>query len=151
MATATVAPPSRRTRTLALRLIVGALVLFVLLIGAAVLWICSTERRELPQEDGAITLNGISAPVTVIRDKQGVPHIRAQSYDDLFFAQGFVTAQDRLWQMDASRRLAAGELSELLGPGMLRHDRRQRYLQIRAACERGLAVLDPAQRHILEV
>lgn len=134
-----------------MRLIVGALVLFVLLIGAAVLWIYSTERRELPQEDGAITLNGISAPVTVIRDKQGVPHIRAQSYDDLFFAQGFVTAQDRLWQMDASRRAAAGELAEILGPSLVRRDRQQRYLQIRAACERGLDALDAQHRHLLEV
>ena len=151
MATATVAPPSRRTRALTLKWVGGAVVLFVLLIGVAALWIYYTELRELPQVDGAIAINGISAPVTVIRDKLGVPHIRAQSFDDLFFAQGFVTAQDRLWQMDASRRLAAGELAELLGPSMLRHDRQQRYLQLRAACERGLAALDPQQRHLLEV
>lgn len=151
MATATVAPQGKRTRTIALRWVTAAFALLFLLITATALWIYSTERRELPQVDGAITLGGISGPVTIIRDKLGVPHIRAATYDDLFFAQGFVTAQDRLWQMDASRRLAAGELAELLGPSLLRHDRRQRYLQIRAACERGVAALDPQDRHLLEV
>jgi penicillin amidase len=113
-------------------------------------WIYLIERRELPQVDGLITLNALSGPVTVIRDKLGVPHIRAYSFEDLFFAQGFVTAQDRLWQMDASRRYAAGELAELLGPDLLKHDRQQRYLQIRLACERAAAALDPQQRHHLE-
>jgi penicillin amidase len=150
MATATLAPPGRRTRIVALRWIAAAFALLVLLIASAAFWIYWTEKRELPQVDGAITLNGLSAPVTVIRDKLGVPHIRAQSFDDLFFAQGFVTAQDRLWQMDASRRLAAGELAELLGPSMLKHDRQQRYLQMRAACERGMAALNPQERHLLE-
>ena len=151
MATVTVAPSTQRTRRVALRWIGAALVLLLLLIGGTAFWIYWTERRELPQVDGAITLNGIAAPVTVVRDRLGVPHIRAQSFDDLFFAQGFVTAQDRLWQMDASRRLAAGELAELLGPSMLKHDRQQRYLQIRAACERGVTALEPQQRHLLEV
>ena len=151
MATTTVAPPSRRTGTVAVRWIAGALILFVLLIGGAALWIYTTERRELPQVDGTITLNGISAPVTVIRDKLGMPHIRAYSMDDMVFAQAYVTAQDRLWQMDASRRLAAGELAELLGPSMLKHDRQQRYLQIRATCERAASALSAEDRHVLDV
>lgn len=151
MATATVAPPRTKPRRVAF-ISIGALVaLLVFLITGAAFWIFSTERRELPQVDGTIVLKGLSGPVTVIRDKLGVPHIRAQSFDDLFFAQGFVTAQDRLWQMDAIRRLAAGELAEVLGPNLLRHDRRQRYLQIRAACERGVAALNPQERHLLEV
>jgi penicillin amidase len=129
----------------------AAIALLVLLVSGAAFWIYSTERHELPKVDGSIILKGPSASVTVIRDALGVPHIRAQSYDDLFFAQGFVTAQDRLWQMDAIRRLAAGELAEVLGPNLLRHDRRQRYLQIRAACERGVAALSPQERHLLEV
>jgi penicillin amidase len=121
------------------------------LIAAVALWIYAVERRELPQVDGSIALPGLSAPVTVIRDSHGVPHIRAASFDDLFFAQGFITAQDRLWQMDAGRRYAAGTLAEILGPNLLRHDRQQRYLQIRSACERGAAALDPQQRHLLEM
>lgn len=150
MATATLAPPKKSSRSRTLRWIAGAAGLLVLMLGAGALWIYSTERRELPHVDGAITLNGLAAPVTVVRDKLGIPHIKAQSYEDLFFAQGFVTAQDRLWQMDASRRYAAGNLAELLGPKLLRHDRQQRYLQIRAACERAVPALDPAQRRLLE-
>src|SRR5436305_233093 len=143
MATATVAPPQRSTRSIIVRWIAaGGLVLFLLVAGVAG-WIYFIERGELPQVDGLITLNALAGPVTVIRDKLGVPHIRASSFEDLFFAQGFVTAQDRLWQMDASRRYAAGELAELLGPDLLKHDRQQRYLQIRVACERAAAALDP--------
>src|SRR5207237_6387306 len=72
-------------------------------------------------------------------------------YDDLFFAQGFITAQDRLWQMDINRRYAAGTLDEILGPSLLRHDRRQRYLQIREACQRAATALKPQERHLLEI
>ena len=151
MATATVAPPHTRTRRIAFISVVGLAAILVLLVAGAAFWIYSSERRELPQVQGTIVLRGIAGPVTVVRDKLGMPHIRAQSFDDLFFAQGFVTAQDRLWQMDAIRRLAAGELAEVLGPNLLRHDRRQRYLQIRTACERGVAALNPQERHLLEV
>jgi penicillin G amidase len=150
MATSTLAPHRRNTRNIIVRWIVaGGLLVFLLVAGVAG-WIYSVERRELPQVDGAIAIDGLSGPVTVIRDKMGVPHIRASSFDDLFFTQGFVTAQDRLWQMDASRRYAAGDLAELLGPDLLKHDRQQRYLQIRTACERAAAALDPQQRHYLE-
>ncbi len=60
-------------------------------------------------------LSGLSAPVTVTRDSHGVPTIEAATLEDLFFAQGYVTAQDRLWEMDVMRRFAGGELSEVLG------------------------------------
>ncbi len=79
------------------------------------------------------------------------PHIRAQSIDDLVFAQGFVTAGDRLFQMDALRRHAAGDLAEILGSGMLAHDRSQRTLQLRAAADRALRDLPPDQLHQLEL
>ena len=151
MATTTLAPPKSRAKSSALRWIAAAFILFILAIGGALLWLYSVERRELPQLDGTITLSGLSGPVTIIRDHLGVPHVRAASYDDLFFAQGFVTAQDRLWQMDVSRRYAAGTLAEVLGPRLLPHDRRQRYLQIRASCERAMATLDPQQRHYLDM
>ena len=153
MATTTLAPPRKKTKTrsILLRSLIAAGTLLVLAILALAIWVYSVGRRELPQVDGAIALSGVSSPVSVVRDKLGVPHIRAATYDDLFFAQGFVTAQDRLWQMDISRRYAAGNLAELLGPGLLRHDRQQRYLQIRAACERAVSKLDPQQRHFLEM
>ena len=113
----------------------------------------STRRcsDNLPQLDGSLTVYGLAAPVTVQRDAHGVPHIHASSLDDLVFAQGFVTAQDRLWQMDLLRRHAAGELAAILGRSMLEHDRLQRTLQLRAAADRALAALPPDQKHWLEV
>jgi penicillin amidase len=107
-------------------------------------------RASLPQIDGNLTVAGLAAPVNVTRDAQGVPSIHAATLDDLLFAQGFVTAQDRLWQMDALRRHGAGELAEILGPSMLDHDRLQRYLQMRAAADRALTVLPQDQVQQLE-
>lgn len=88
-------------------------------------------------------VGGLSAPVTVIRDGRGVPTIVASSYDDLYFAQGYVTAQDRLWQMDIMRRAAAGELSEVVGDDTLKLDREQRILGLRAAARKSLAMASP--------
>ena len=114
-------------------------------------FIRNAMRENLPQLDGSLTVYGLAAPVTVARDTHGVPHIRAGSMDDLVFAQGFVTAQDRLWQMDLLRRHAAGQLAAVLGRPMLEHDRLQRTLQLRAAADRAIAVLPADQRHWLEV
>ena len=108
-------------------------------------------RENLPQLDGRLKVYGLAAPVTVERDVHSVPHIRANSMDDLVFAQGFVTAQDRLWQMDLLRRHAAGELAAILGRSMLEHDRLQRMLQIRASADRAIAALPADQRHWMEV
>lgn len=71
------------------------LLLLATLAGAA--WLYSTAQRALPQLDGAVYLPGLHHRVTVVRDAHGVPHISAASLDDLLFAQGYVTAQDRLW------------------------------------------------------
>jgi hypothetical protein len=68
------------------------------------------------------------------------PHIDAATQDDLFIAQGYVTAQDRLWQMDASRRNANGELAEVMGPALIQHDKTQRVLQIRLTAQRFYAI-----------
>lgn len=86
---------------------------------------------RLPQIEGAISVPGLKAEVEMVRDPWGVPHIYAKNLDDLFFAQGFVQAQDRLWQMDMYRRAAEGRLSEILGPTSLRHDRVARLLKYR--------------------
>ena len=96
--------------------------------------------------DGDLHVSGLSAPVTVRRDAHGVPHIEAASQEDLFVAQGYVTAQDRLWQMDAFRRTAKGELAEILGPSLVRHDRLQRVLQFRVTAQRIYANLPAADR-----
>jgi penicillin amidase len=115
-----------------------ALALAVLTAAGGGLWFYVTARAALPQLDGSVPVAGLSAPVTVIRDARGVPHIRAANLQDLFFAQGYVTAQDRLWQMDTLRRYAAGALAEVGGPGFLAHDREQRILGLRQASERAL-------------
>jgi penicillin G amidase len=87
--------------------------------------------RALARIDGDISVSGLSAAVEVIRDRWGVPHIYASSAGDLFFAQGYVAAQDRLWQMEMWRRTAEGRLSEVLGPGALARDRYARLLKYR--------------------
>ena len=98
-------------------------------------WFYLLGRSSLPQLDGSISVPGLSAPVTVIRDGHGVPTIEAGSLEDLFLAQGYVSAQDRLWQMDMIRRFAGGEISEILGADFVRHDREQRILGLRAAAQ----------------
>jgi len=86
------------------------------------------SRRRLPQLNGQAYLPGLETTVTVYRDRWGVPHIYAACRHDLFLAQGFVQAQDRLWQMDISRRLANGQLAEILGETALPTDRLTRTL-----------------------
>ena len=80
-------------------------------------------ERPLPRVDGELLLDGLQQPVDVLRDRWGVPHIYAQTEEDLFFAQGFVHAQDRLFQMDVNRRLGLGRLSEVVGPAAVDSDR----------------------------
>jgi penicillin G amidase len=75
-----------------------------------------------------VSLPGLLKPVTIRRDERGIPYIRAASDHDLYFAQGYVTASDRLWQMDLQRRSARGELSEIFGQGALGEDKRHRTL-----------------------
>src|SRR5450432_2658523 len=139
-----VAAPRRRFRPWRF---LGWLVLALLLVVAAgIVWLYSIARSALPDLDGAIPVPGISGPVSVSRDSHGVPTIEAATLDDLFFAQGYITAQDRLFQMDLLRRAASGELSEIVGDVALKHDRQQRILGIRAAAEKGLLTATPEDR-----
>jgi len=126
---------------------VGGLLALVLLTAVAgVLWLRSAATAALPTPDGDLHLAGLSAPVIVHRDAHGVPHIEAATEDDLFVTQGYVTAQDRLWQMDLFRRNANGELAEILGSSMVKHDRAQRVLQFRNTARRIYANQPPADR-----
>jgi penicillin amidase len=86
-------------------------------------------RAALAQTSGELRLADLEQPVDVIRDRWGIPHIYARTVHDLFFAQGFVAAQDRLWQLDLWRRIEEGKLSELLGPAGLRRDTFARLLR----------------------
>jgi len=88
-------------------------------------------RQAQPQLEGELTLEGLQEPVEVLRDEWGIPHIYARNMDDLFFAQGFVQAQDRLWQMDMWRRTAEGRMAEALGASGVEHDRIARLLKYR--------------------
>src|SRR5215469_9275013 len=115
MATQTVAAPvARKWGRLIFRAVLILLGLVVVLALVALIWFYRLGHGSLPQLDGTLAVSGLEASVDVVRDEHGVPHIVAASLDDLFFAQGFITAQDRLWQIDMTRRFAAGELAEIL-------------------------------------
>ena len=147
------APPPRRKRRWLRNLSWTVATLAVLLLIAAtwgVFWLRSAEKSTLPVLDGDLHLPGLSEPVTVRRDAHVVPHIEAATQADLFFAQGYVTAQDRLWQMDTFRRNANGELAEILGPSLLKHDRAQRVFQFRLTARRVYANLSSTDRTPLD-
>jgi penicillin G amidase len=114
----------------------GVSLLLILIPTISVLWLRSVAMAALPTLDGDLHLAGLSAPVTVRRDTHGVPHIDAATQEDLFVAQGYVTAQDRLWQMDTYRRNANGELAEVMGKSLIKHDTAQRVLQFRNTAQR---------------
>ena len=101
--------------------------------------------RPLPERSGTIDAP-VGAGATVHFDTHGEPHIRAASLEDAFFIQGYVTAQDRLWQMDALRRYAAGSLAEILGPSLVESDRESRKLRMRRIAEDAYVTLPPADR-----
>jgi penicillin amidase len=138
-------PQVRTRRPLAKFLSIG-IALLLACIGVAGTWLYLIARSPLPQLDGSIAVPGISANIRVIRDGHGVPTIEAANLDDLFFAQGYVIAQDRLWQMDVMRRAAGGELSEILGPDYVKVDRAQRILGLRAVAETAVNTLSPRDR-----
>ncbi|MDB5771755.1 MAG: penicillin acylase family protein [Burkholderia sp.] len=114
---------------------------------AAFLWYRSASQ---PQIDGKLSLAGLAAPVDIVRDAEGIPHIYATSSDDAYFALGFVHAQDRLWQLDLNRRIPAGRMAEILGPAALDTDRFLRTLGVRRNAEQIVANLSPETRAALE-
>jgi penicillin G amidase len=141
---ATVSSSSWRKRSWRIGISIIALLLIAGVAVAAKLYFIA--RSALPQLDGTLAVAGLGAKVTVKRDARGVPTIEAQNLRDLFFAQGYVTAQDRLWQLDSMRRFAGGELSEILGERFLAHDREQRILSLRVAARRSLALSSAQDR-----
>jgi len=137
---------SNRTTRLFRNLFV-ALLLFV---GVALLlgwWIVC---RPLPHLDGSVAIAELKDAVTIDRDQWGRPWIRAKSLEDAVTAQGYVMAQDRLWQMDLLRRVSAGNLSEIFGAMALRFDEESRTLGMRQAAERAAADASPEIRSLLE-
>ena len=105
------------------KVVAGILVTALVLAAIAATIGYVTVRRAFPQINGTLQVAGLHEPVEIVRDKWGVPHIYAQNEHDVFFAQGYVHAQDRLWQLELSRRVGAGRLSEVLGEAALENDR----------------------------
>jgi penicillin amidase len=141
-------PTSRRSPLL--RILLWLLAAVVLILAGGVTYCWFVAHAALPQLDGRLQISGLSAPVTVTRDGHGVPTIEAATLEDLFFAQGYVTAQDRLWQMDVMRRFGGGELSEILGEDLLKLDREQRIIGLRAAAKKSLEISSPRDRGYYE-
>ncbi|HEX9754707.1 MAG TPA: penicillin acylase family protein, partial [Gemmatimonadales bacterium] len=99
--------------------------------GIATAQLLDSARARLAQLEGRLTAPGLDSAVEVRRDRWGIPHIYARTQHDLFFAQGFVAAQDRLWQIDMWRRVGEGRLAEVLGPAFVERDRFARLLRYR--------------------
>src|SRR5580698_6550913 len=148
---ATISTPVYPRPRLRILRIIGFVLVLLLLIGLGICaWFYSVARSALPQLDGKVRVAGLSAPVRVIRDAYGAPTIEAANFDDLFFAQGYVTAQDRLFQMDGMRRFAGGALSEILGSEFVKHDRQQRILGLRAMAKKTAENTPPETRSHFE-
>ncbi|MEQ1756064.1 MAG: penicillin acylase family protein [Micropepsaceae bacterium] len=116
------------------------------LISLLVLWLGITTawlRGSLPRLSGEISVQGLAAPIRIVRDLDGVPHIFAQSRDDALFGLGFVHGQDRLWQMEFQRRTVQGRLSEVAGSSTLIADTYLRSLGLYRAAERSATHLSP--------
>jgi penicillin amidase len=139
-----------RPRLRILRVVAFVLSLILLAVLGLCGWFYSLARSALPQLDGRLRVLGLTAPVKVIRDGHGSPVIDAANLDDLFFAQGYVTAQERWFQMDGMRRFAAGELSEVFGSDYLEHDRQQRILGLKVVAQKTVEALPTEDRSRFE-
>jgi penicillin G amidase len=126
-----------------------AVTLALVLIGALLIGYWGL-RGSLPRLDGEIRAAGLTAPVSIIRDARGVPTIEATNRNDLAFATGFLHAQDRFFEMDLSRRLAAGELSELFGTVALDQDRKARLFRFRHVAGAVITQASPEQRALMD-
>ena len=140
----TTAPSGTRSSN-ALRYINLSIAILAILLLGVVYWFA---WRPLPQTAGEIRLP-VASKATVQRDALGVPHVKAGSWQDAIFLQGYVTAQDRLWQMDALRRLASGELAEIIGPALIPTDREARSLRLRRVAEDDFKTMPEADRAVL--
>lgn len=107
-------------------------------------------RQSVPEVESSFTLQGIASPITIYRDRQGIPHIRAQGVRDAFFGQGFAHAQDRLWQMDSDRMRAEGRWAELVGPSAVEQDTLFRRFRLAASSRSDYDKVRPETREMLD-
>ena len=141
----TIGRVARWQRTL--RWVGGILVLALVAGSGAAVW---TVRRSFPQSEGDLELAGLDSTVSVLRDKFGIPQVYADSSHDLFFAQGFVQAQDRFFEMDFRRHVTSGRLTEIFGRDALETDMFVRTLGWRRIAEQELGLLSTDARSYLE-
>lgn len=139
-----------RVRRVVIGVIAVALLVAALALGGGWLWL----RGGLPDYTGTVAVSGLTGPVRVVRDARGIPRIQAGSMDDAYVALGFVHAQDRLWQMDMTRRLGAGRVAEIFPADFrdwaIRQDRATRALGLYRLAESSVAALAPEVRRALE-
>ena len=135
------------------RLLRALLVVLAALLVAAIaggFWARGQLRGSLPQLEGERRVAGLGGKVEIARDALGIPTVRAASREDLARAMGFLHAQDRFFQMDLSRRRAAGELAALVGPRALALDREIRVHRFRAEARRAIGLMKPVDRSVLD-
>ena len=136
------------------RLGLGILIIFILLGAGGTFFFKSylpntVAQKSFPQIDGEIQLDGLNGPVDIYRDPMGIPHIYAATQHDLFFAQGYVHAQDRFWQMDYYRHVGAGRTAEMFGEGQVETDAFLKTLGWRNTAEKEYAAFGAESRAIL--
>ncbi|MHB8157750.1 MAG: penicillin acylase family protein, partial [Desulfocucumaceae bacterium] len=105
------------------KIILIAAILVIILTAVVIAGISIYFGKSLPAYSSTLTAAGLQSEVKIVRDDYGIPHIYADSMQDAFFAQGYCQAQDRLWEMDLSRRAVSGQLSEVFGESMLTADK----------------------------
>ncbi|KHE70161.1 penicillin acylase family protein [Halobacillus sp. BBL2006] len=139
---------TKKSRWKKITLVIVGIIL--ILLTSAVIFVNVYINRSLPEIEGEVQLTGLQEPVEVTRDENGVPHIEAANTEDLFRAQGYVQAQDRLFQMELARRQASGTLSEVVGKATVDQDKYFRTLGLRRAAEKSLDVYSDEALKILE-
>ncbi|MFL6178577.1 MAG: penicillin acylase family protein, partial [Actinomycetes bacterium] len=127
--------------------VVGVLALLAIVATVAAGWLV---QRSFPQTTGEVSLPGLDGPVDVLRDDLGVPTIEATTSHDLFYAQGYVHAQDRFWEMDVRRHITSGRLSEMFGESQVDTDKFVRTLGWRTVAEKELEILSPETMDALQ-
>jgi penicillin amidase len=128
----------------------GVLVLVLLAVVAVAAAVLIVPRQNDYQVDGTLHLKGIAAPIEIVRDAAGIPYVRASSRDDLFFGQGYATAQDRLFQMHLTRLFAQGRLGELAGERTRDLDLRLRTFGFHRLAKKQAALLDDESRRFFQ-
>lgn len=126
------------------------IIILVILVLLITVFLNFYTLRSLPKTTGEVYLKELKNPVSVIRDEKGVPHIKAENLHDLYYAQGYVEAQDRLFQMDLSRRQASGRLSEVVGKATIDRDKFFRTIGLRRAAEESYQQYSSEGKNVLK-